>query len=113
MNTIEELRDQAEELGIEVDGRWKESRLQEEIDKAREGGSEAQDTTSEPEPEPEAEPEASGDTYKNVSRCAQSLFGVRVMPGKSYILTEQNHDDKKGMARLDRAVSVFGFFEKV
>jgi hypothetical protein len=28
------LKEQAEELGIKVDGRWSESRIQEEIDKA-------------------------------------------------------------------------------
>lgn len=32
---IDELRAQAEELGIQVDKRWKASRLQQEIDKAK------------------------------------------------------------------------------
>lgn len=32
---IDELRAQAEELGIEVDNRWKEARLQKEIDAAK------------------------------------------------------------------------------
>ena len=32
---IEDLRAQAEELGIQVDKRWKASRLQQEIDKAQ------------------------------------------------------------------------------
>lgn len=32
---IDELRAQAEELGIQVDKRWKASRLQQEIDKAQ------------------------------------------------------------------------------
>lgn len=33
--TIDELRAEAEELGIKVDARWKESRLQQEIEAAK------------------------------------------------------------------------------
>lgn len=33
--TIDELREEAEELGIKVDARWKKSRLQQEIEAAK------------------------------------------------------------------------------
>lgn len=113
MSNYEDLKAQAEKLGIEVDGRWKEARLQEEIDKALEGESD-QEVEAEQEDEQESpNHENSGSTYQNVSRCAQSLFGTRIMPGKTYDLTDSDKADKKGMARLDRAVNVFGFFEQV
>ena len=35
-DTLESLRQEAEALGIEVDGRWKEARLRDEIAKAKE-----------------------------------------------------------------------------
>ena len=43
---MEELKAQAEALGIKVDGRWSEERLQDEIDKALEAPAEKPDAKS-------------------------------------------------------------------
>lgn len=112
MSDYEKLKAEAEELGIEVDGRWKEGRLQEEIDKVLGGDSEPEAPESEPEPEAGPEAESAGAVYKNISRCVQSICGNRVKPGLTYILSDQEQADERNMARLDRAVK-FGFFEKV
>lgn len=43
---MSDLKKQAEELGLKVDGRWSDDRLQEEIDKVLAGGAQGDDSAS-------------------------------------------------------------------
>jgi len=91
---VEELKSQAEALGIKVDGRWSEDRLREEIEAVQaakaatspvEPAPEApQDPAKpEPEPEPEPEPQTEGEANQAYSGQQVTVSNLKANPMKS------------------------------
>ena len=104
---LDELKQQAQDLGIEVDGRWGEDRLREEIDKALEGAEgEATEGTEEtedqepetqqeaPEPEPESEPATDSVVVRNVMKGPQKIGAREVPAGETVEITRKEQTDK-------------------
>ena len=87
---MEELKAKAEALGIEVDGRWSEKRLQEEIDKA-----------AAPAVQP-VKAKAKAVTVTNLSDNANKRLGLKAR-GTVVLTAEQTADDKL-MARIAHGV---------
>lgn len=86
---MDELKKQAEELGIKVHGNWGEARLQAEIDKVLSGDD-----------EPEAE--AKGTTLTNLTANPMKRYGLAA--GGSVELTEMQMADEQFMKRIMRGV---------
>ncbi len=100
-NLKKDLIEQAEELGIDVDGRWSEETIQREIDEYL-NSSEDQDKQDESQP----------DTYLNVSGRDHYMAGVRVKNGQKHTLTAADKKTEIFMGRLNRAVKL-GMIKKV
>jgi hypothetical protein len=98
-NLEKDLTKQAEELGIDVDGRWSDETLQKEIDKYLESNEEQDD-------------EPQSDTYLNVSGRDHFIAGIRVKDGKQHTLTAADKKIDIFMGRLNRAVKL-GMVKKV
>lgn len=101
----EDLKAQAEELGVEVDEAWTKAQIQEAIDAALNDEDPAVD-------EQDEQDEPKGDTYRNRSNVTVFVAGIRVKPGKEHTLTEADKKDERAMKRLARAVDM-GLVEKV
>ena len=84
---MDELKKQAEELGIEVDGRWSEKRIQSEIDKAL---------------GEDPKPEVSAMTLTNLTANPMKRYGLAA--GGSVELTEMQMADEQLMKRIMRGV---------
>ncbi len=91
-----DLREQAEELGIKVDGRWSDTRLQEEIDAALSGPAE----------EKAPEPQKPKRIVKNVTGNRWIVCGNIVEPGAIYKLTDNDMKNERGMKRVHRGVEI-------
>jgi hypothetical protein len=100
-NLKKDLIEQAEELGIDVDGRWSDQTLEKEIDKYLES---IEDQENEDEPQ--------SDTYLNISGRDHFIAGIRVKDGKQHTLTETDKKIDIFMGRLNRAVKL-GMVKKV
>lgn len=110
---MDELKKQAAELGIKVDGRWSAERLQAEIDEAldapapvvaEDNAEEVVDTApAEPEVvEPEPEPKVSAMTLTNLTDNPMKRYGLQA--GGSVELTEMQLADEQFMKRIMRGV---------
>lgn len=86
---MEELKAQAEAIGIKVDGRWSEERLQDEIDKALEAPA-----------APAAKSKAT--TVTNLRANANKRLGLAGFG--SVVLTSDQLDNKQLMARIAHGV---------
>lgn len=95
---MDELKAQAEELGIKVDGRWSEERLQSEIDKALSADDE------EPADKPAAPVVPSGMTIKNLRANPIKSLGLGSYGERTF--TELELTDPRRMARIRRAVEL-------
>ena len=106
MPASEELVKEAEELGIDVDGRWSDSRLQDEIDKKL--AEPADSVDQEPKPKTEPKPKAEAKHYRKVMKgtLCISLFEV---PDQFSPSSEQLKDDLF-MRKLKHAVKC-GYIE--
>lgn len=101
MANKEEVKAQAEELGIEVQEDWTKAQIEEAIaEKQAESGP------------GEDEEKGEGVTIKNVYSSPFIVCGHRVMPGKTYELSEADYDNVKGMKRLENAIRK-GYLEQV
>lgn len=108
------LKEEAESLGIKVDDRWSDDRIQAEIDKALgDGGNgsdaEATDETPEeaPEPEKKAEPKqaSSGNlTVRNPNRCGYRIETARIRQGEQYTLTDDQLKNERLMRKTKHAI---------
>jgi hypothetical protein len=85
---VEELKAQAEALGIKVDGRWSEERLQDEIDKAL--------------ADPAPAPKANGSTLTNLLANPSKRLGLTGFG--SVELTDAQLADDKLMAKIEHGV---------
>lgn len=97
---MDELKKQAEELGIKIDGRWSEDRLREEID---------QKLSTQPEQEQEPEVEAAESiTITSLIENPMRAFGLTGKGSTATIRLDQL--DKELSAKIRRAVDI-GFIE--
>lgn len=128
--STENLKAEAESLGIKVDGRWSDERIQSEIDKAlgdgapepeASGEAEPEPTVSDPEPEASADSEDEGDTLdpdgsedeqdepdsftvKNVGTCNYRINNGRIPPGGKHTFTEQDMASERLMRKTEHAI---------
>lgn len=113
--SIEELREQAAELGIEVDNRWGEGRLQKEIDAVLGDEDSDEDQESESEQEEKSEPQKSrGDklVVRNVMKGPQAV-GVNILqPKEDLEVTKSMKEDEALMRKVDHALKT-GALKKV
>lgn len=88
-DTKEDLKAQAEELGIEIEDSWTKADIQAAIDVALESNR-----------------EPDGDEYVNCGKTDVFIAGIRVKPGKSRTLTDADKADERLMKRLARAIDL-------
>lgn len=108
---MDELKKQAAELGIKVDGRWSADRLQAEIDEALDAPApvvtedqteEVVDTAPDEHEVVEPEPRASAMTLTNLTENPMKRYGLQA--GGSVELTEMQMSDEQFMKRIMRGV---------
>lgn len=119
---MSDIKKQAEELGIKVDGRWSEDRLREEIEQKMSTQPEpvieesvAEDPVTDPavpadpvEPEPEVEAVESI-TITSLVQNPMRAFGLTGL-GSSVVLTRAQLGDEAFVAKVERAEE-FGFIK--
>ena len=89
---MSDLKEQAEELGIKVDGRWSEEKIQEAIDeKLNEDESDKEDDQP--------------DSIKNVSGRRHKVYGSIVQPGATYTMTDADKEDEHNGKRIKNAIA--------
>lgn len=124
---LDQLKQQAEGLGIEVDGRWGEDRLREEIDKALEGPEDEAKDGAEPEsesedepepeqqdapaPEPESEPATDSVVVRNAMRGPQKI-GAHMVPADGTVEITRTEQTEKLMRKIKHGLKV-GSMSKV
>jgi hypothetical protein len=99
---VEELKAQAESLGIDVDGRWSEKRIQAEIDKALDAPAVVPDAAPVAAPVKPASVEVKPVTVTNLRDNPNKRLGLK---GRGQIvLTAEQLADKQLMARIMHGV---------
>lgn len=106
VDPLAELREQAVELGVDVDNRWGEERLQREIDAALEGPSKEKE-------EPEPEKSVNGKiVVRNVMKGPQAV-GVNILQPKEELeVTKLMQEDQRLMSKINHALKT-GALKKV
>ena len=90
---MSDLKEQAEELGIKVDGRWSEEKIQEAID----------EKLNEDEPDKEGDQPSS---IKNVSGRRHKVYSAVLKPGETYTPTDEDKEDVRTTKRVSNAVAM-------
>lgn len=92
---LELLRMEAEDLGIEVDGRWGEKKLRQAIAEAKDGD----------ESEPESAPEpVSGFVVRNLLQNPQAIGSHVLKPEESLELSDKDQKNGRLMARVQHGL---------
>ena len=98
---MSDLKEQAEELGIKVDGRWSEEKIQGAIDeKLNEDSPSAEDQEEESDNE-----DAQPDSIKNISGRRHKVYEQIVQPGATYTLTDADKADEHNGKRIENAIA--------
>jgi hypothetical protein len=103
--TVEELHTYAEEQGIDIDKRWGKDKLVKSIEKAY------IEETSEAIPSAPPKP-PQNQAYRNTHSTDVYMFGKRIDRGMTYVPTEADLKDERGLKHLARAIAL-GLIEKV
>ena len=90
---MSDLKAQAEEIGIKVDGRWSEEKIQEAID----------EKLNEDEPDKEGDQPSS---IKNVSGRRHKVYSAVLKPGETYAPTDADKKDARNSKRISNAVKM-------
>lgn len=102
---LEELRAEAEDLGIEFDGRWGAERLRQAIEEVK------GENTDEPEQEAAEEPHGESLTVRSQSRHTWTCGDLIVPAGDTVTLTANQIKNDRMVKRVNRAIEI-GVFEK-
>jgi len=98
-----DLKEQAEELGIKVDGRWSDEKIQAAIDAELEKD-EVPSLDLEPEVKPEPKKAVGEMTLVNNGVRNHYIAGKVVAPGDSSTLTESQVSDERLMAKINNSI---------
>lgn len=104
MSELDELKAQAEELGIKVDGRWSEAKIQEMIDAELEKGGNDQEDQGSLDAGAEDQEKAESFTVKNISKNPHLIDRNRVEIGETYTLSDRQLKDERLMAKIENGI---------